>query len=94
MLKIALSGCNGRMGHVIADIVSTREGMEIVAGFDINTASSGAFPVFDDPFAFDGACDVIDPRGFGQGAAVPLGQYVDRHQPDDRAAAQVGGRPR
>ena len=59
MLKIALSGCNGRMGHVIADIVSTREGMEIVAGFDINTASSGAFPVFDDPFAFDGACDGI-----------------------------------
>ena len=37
MLKIALSGCCGRMGHVINDIVSGREGMEIVAGFDINT---------------------------------------------------------
>lgn len=33
MLKIALSGCCGRMGHVINDIVSGREGMEIVAGF-------------------------------------------------------------
>ena len=31
MLKIALSGCNGRMGRVIADIVGGREGMEIVA---------------------------------------------------------------
>ena len=29
MLKIALSGCCGRMGHVINDIVSGREGMEI-----------------------------------------------------------------
>ncbi len=26
MLKIALSGCCGRMGHVINDIVSGREG--------------------------------------------------------------------
>ena len=59
MLKIALSGCNGRMGRVITDIVSGREGMEIVAGFDINTAKNGAFPVFADPFEFQGDCDVI-----------------------------------
>ena len=59
MLKIALSGCNGRMGRVITDIVSGREGMEIVAGFDINTAKNGAFPVFTDPFEFQGDCDVI-----------------------------------
>ena len=59
MLKIALSGCNGRMGRVIADIVGGREGMEIVAGFDINTAKNGAFPVFADPFEFQGNCDVI-----------------------------------
>ena len=33
MLKIALSGCCGRMGHVINDIVSGREGMwTMVAG--------------------------------------------------------------
>ena len=59
MLKIALSGCNGRMGRVIADIVSTRDEMEIVAGFDVNTAKNGAFPVFSDPFEFQGECDVI-----------------------------------
>ncbi|HIY38012.1 MAG TPA: 4-hydroxy-tetrahydrodipicolinate reductase [Candidatus Agathobaculum merdigallinarum] len=59
MLKIALSGCNGRMGRVITDIVSGREGMEIVAGFDINTTKNGAFPVFADPFEFQGGCDVI-----------------------------------
>ena len=48
MLKIALSGCNGRMGRVITDIVSGREGMEIVAGFDIirrKTALSRFLPI-------------------------------------------------
>ena len=54
MLKIALSGCNGRMGRVITDIVSTRDGMEIVAGFDLNTAKNGDFPVYADPFEFQG----------------------------------------
>ena len=52
MLKIALSGCCGRMGHVINDIVSGREGMEIVAGFDINTVQYADFPIFADPFEF------------------------------------------
>lgn len=59
MLKIALSGCNGRMGRVIADIVSTRDNMEIVSGFDVNTVKNGNFPVFSDPFEFQGDCDVI-----------------------------------
>ena len=58
MLKIALSGCCGRMGHVINDIVSGREGMEIVAGFDINTVQYADFPIFADPFEFTGECDV------------------------------------
>ena len=59
MLKIALSGCCGRMGHVINDIVSGREGMEIVAGFDINTVQYADFPIFADPFEFTSECDVI-----------------------------------
>ncbi len=59
MLKIALSGCNGRMGRVIQDIVSSRENMKIVAGFDIKTEKSADFPVFSDPFEFTGSCDVI-----------------------------------
>lgn len=59
MLKIAISGCNGRMGKVIQDIVSHRDGIKIVAGFDINTTKCSDFPVFADPFEFQGACDVI-----------------------------------
>lgn len=59
MLKIALSGCNGRMGRVISDIVASKQDMEIVAGFDINTERHADFPVYADPFEFSGKCDVI-----------------------------------
>ena len=48
MLKIALSGCSGRMGRVISDIVSGRDGMEIVAGFDLRTEQYADFPVYKD----------------------------------------------
>lgn len=59
MLKIVLSGCNGRMGRVIADIVAGRDGMQIVAGLDLNTTKYADFPIFTDPFEFQGACDVV-----------------------------------
>ena len=52
MLKIALSGCNGRMGRVISDIVANKKDMEIVAGFDINTEKHAEFPVYAHPFEF------------------------------------------
>lgn len=59
MLKIALSGCNGRMGRVITDICSKKDNMKIVAGFDLYTEKLADYPVFADPFEFTGACDVI-----------------------------------
>ena len=46
MLKIALSGCSGRMGRVISDIVSSRDGMEIAVGFDIRTEQYADFPIY------------------------------------------------
>lgn len=59
MLKIALSGCNGRMGRAITDIVEQKEGMKIVAGFDLNTVRLADYPVYADPLEFTGGCDVI-----------------------------------
>lgn len=59
MLKIALSGCNGRMGRVITDICSKKENMKIVAGFDVNAVKLSDFPVYADPFEFSGAADVV-----------------------------------
>lgn len=48
MIKILLSGCNGRMGRAICDICSKSEDLKIVAGLDINTVQLSDFPVYDD----------------------------------------------
>lgn len=45
MVRIILSGANGKMGRVIQSVVSGRDNCEIVAGVDINTESNG-FPVY------------------------------------------------
>ena len=60
MLRILLSGCNGQMGKVITQLVSDNDNMEIVAGIDISgNAESAGFPIYDDPFKFDGEADVL-----------------------------------
>ena len=46
MIKLILSGCNGRMGRAITDIVSKTPNAEIVAGVDLNTDSSCGYPVY------------------------------------------------
>ena len=59
MIKILLSGCNGKMGGVIASCVKSRNDCSIVAGVDINAAPCEDFPVFACPAAFKGTADVI-----------------------------------
>jgi 4-hydroxy-tetrahydrodipicolinate reductase len=46
MLKIILSGCNGKMGRVITDIINKRNDASIVAGVDLDLSQNGPFPVF------------------------------------------------
>ena len=36
MVRIAITGINGRMGTMVSDIVLTQPDMELVAGFDLN----------------------------------------------------------
>jgi len=43
--RIFLNGCNGRMGKVITEMVSSREDIIIAAGSDANTQAS-SFPVY------------------------------------------------
>lgn len=59
MINIILSGCNGKMGQVIARLCSGDETVKIVCGYDINTEQRNAFPVVDDLSKFDGHADVI-----------------------------------
>ena len=59
MTKIILSGCNGKMGRVISDIVSKDAECEIVAGLDINDYLKNDYPVFTDISECDIKADVI-----------------------------------
>lgn len=59
MKQIILSGCNGKMGHVISDIVMGRDDCTIVAGFDLNTQRQYDYPVYAKPSEYTGGGDVI-----------------------------------
>ena len=55
--KVLLSGCSGRLGSVIARLVSERDDIEIVGGVD--RAGAAEFPIFNDFASVDVTCDVI-----------------------------------
>lgn len=59
MLKLVISGCNGHMGRTVARIAASDTEIEVVAGFDMNTAKLDTFPVYADPMEFGGSADVI-----------------------------------
>ncbi len=59
MINLIISGCNGRMGHVIQDICSVDPDINIVAGFDVMGSSDHDFPVFTSPDQFEGSADVV-----------------------------------
>ncbi len=64
MLKIILSGCSGKMGRVITDIVANDSSAEIVAGVDpfIPAASDyPVYPTFDDVPPADVIIDFSNP---------------------------------
>ncbi len=46
MTKILMHGCNGRMGHVIVDLVKEDASVEMACGVDAYGESSYDFPVF------------------------------------------------
>jgi len=59
MLKIIISGCCGKMGHVLADICSADKDVKIVAGFDSAGVQYSDFPVYASPAGFDGEADAL-----------------------------------
>lgn len=59
MQKIIISGCNGHMGRVVADICATDPQVEVVAGIDILGQPNPNFPVFSSPAACDVEADAV-----------------------------------
>ncbi len=74
MLKIIISGCNGRMGRVVAALCEEDAEITVVAGIDILAAGEREFPVFSTPRACNIPADVV--VDFSSSAAlIPLLQY-------------------
>lgn len=59
MIKMILSGCNGRMGQAVTRLCNNRTDLSIVAGFDMNAAKLADYPVYADPMEFVGEADVL-----------------------------------
>ena len=69
MLRLLLSGCNGRMGRAVEHLCAAQPDLEIAAGFDLLGTGDRDFPVFSSPAEFQGQADaVID---FSSPAALP-----------------------
>jgi len=59
MIKIALFGCNGKMGQVISNLLANDEDAKISFGFDINTERKNSYPVYDDVEKVSEEADVV-----------------------------------
>ena len=59
MIKIALFGCNGKMGQVISNLLANDEDAKISFGFDINTEKKNSYPVYDDINKIKEDADVV-----------------------------------
>ena len=69
MVKIAITGANGKMGRVIANLVAQRDDCQVVAGIDLNDAQNGQFPVVKTPAELTEKPDVI--IDFSHPSALP-----------------------
>ena len=59
MINVLLYGCNGHMGHVIADLIAGMNDIQIAAGVDPFGDNQAAFPVFRSLDDCDVKVDVI-----------------------------------
>lgn len=81
MVKIIITGCNGRMGQMITDIVKEDEDAAIVAGVDIVNNRENDYPVFTDISDCDIPADVIIDVSSANGIEERMDYAVDKHIP-------------
>ena len=69
MLRLILSGCNGRMGRVVEHICAAQPDLEIAAGFDLLGPGDRDFPVYSSPADCKEQADAL--IDFSSPAALP-----------------------
>jgi len=102
MIKLIVSGCNGYMGRVITELAKNDPDFSIVAGFDINTETSGGYPVYKDPAGFAGEANVVvdfsSPSAldsllsFGVSRKIPLVLCTTGYSPEQLTAIETTSR--
>lgn len=81
MTKIIMSGCSGRMGRVITDIVKADEGAEIVAGVDVVDDGTLGYPVFSSISEVNVEADVVIDFSSAKIADLLLDWAVEKNVP-------------
>lgn len=56
---IIISGCSGRMGHVVSAICNGDPNLSVVAGFARNPAAQSEYPVYASPANYTGPADAV-----------------------------------
>ena len=46
MIKVLVNGCNGKMGHVVCELLKDNENFKVIAGFDKEDVNTFDFKVF------------------------------------------------
>ena len=102
MVKIIISGCNGHMGRVVADLCAADPEVEVAAGFDVLGPADRDFPVYASPEQFqdqaDAVIDFSSPAAldgllaFGRARRIPLVLATTGYSPEQ--AAQIGAAAR
>lgn len=77
MIRVMISGCNGKMGQVVTAMCAANENIQVVAGIDVYAVAKNDYPVYADPMEFPGQADcIID---FSNPAALsPLLSYCKK----------------
>ncbi len=102
MIRLILSGCNGRMGRAMEDICAAEPEIEIAAGFDLLGSGERDFPVFSSLSAFHGEAHVLvdfsSPAAlealleFGRIRRIPLVLCTTGYSPEQLAAIDEAAR--
>lgn len=81
MIKILLSGCNGRMGRAISEMCNKNQKTIVIAGFDAYTKRTFNYPVYDDFSKITEDFDVV--IDFSNPAVLPalLNLCIDKKKP-------------
>lgn len=58
MIRAVISGCLGKMGRVVADVINAREDINVIAGIDVAVKECG-FTVYNKPMELPEVPDVI-----------------------------------